>query len=251
MVLQTDIPVLYIDATYAILFEGDFKKLEEQIKSAGKRVALFSNLQFIKFLEVLRKILENWGLEVFIGRGVGVKYPGQVLGCNYTAPLSVEDSVDFFLFVGDGSFHPLGLALLTDKKVLALNPVTASLKDISELKRRYLRKIYASMVKAKEGKIFGVLVGLEPGQFRLEVAEGIKRLIESTGREAYLIGFNYLDPGFIEAYTWIDVFVNTACPRLSIEDSDRMSKPILNPAELLVTLGLISWEEYVGEYFKA
>ncbi|MBS7611166.1 diphthamide biosynthesis enzyme Dph2 [Candidatus Bathyarchaeota archaeon] len=248
MVSCGNTPVLYFDAMYTFPFEECLRKAEEQIKKAGRTVALFSNLQFVECLEAIRSILENWGLEVYIGRGTGVKYPGQVLGCNYTVPLNVESYVDFFLFVGDGSFHPLGLALLTNKRVLALNPVTCSLKDMSELKRRYLRRIYASIVKAREGKVFGVLVGLEPGQFRLELAEGVKKLIEATSREAYLIGFTHLDTGFLEAYTWIDVFVNTACPRLSIEDSERIAKPILNPAELLVALGLTSWEEYVGEY---
>jgi len=251
IISYANIPVLYFDAMCVPTFEEGLRMFKEEIKNAGRKVALFSNLQFVGCLEEVRSVLESWGLEVSIGRGEGVKYPGQVLGCNYTAPLSVERYVDFFLFVGDGKFHPLGLALLTNKRVLTLNPVTSSLQDMSELKRRYLRKIYASIVKAREGKIFGVLVGLEPGQFRLENAEGIKKLIEATGREAYLIGFNYLDPGFLEAYTWIDVFVNTACPRLSIEDSDRISKPILNTAELLVALGLTSWEEYVGEHSKA
>lgn len=244
-------PVLYFDATYVFPFEECLRKVEETIKNAGKKVALFSNLQFVEYLEAARGILENWGLEVFIGRGSYVKYPGQVLGCNYTAALNVENDVEFFLFIGDGYFHPLGLALITNKRVLALNPVTYSLKDMSESKRRYLRKIYASIVKARGGRVFGVLVGLEPGQLRLELAEGVKKLIEATGREAYLIGFTYLDPGFLEAYTWIDVFVNTACPRLSIEDSERIAKPIINPAELLVALGLTSWEEYVGEYSEA
>jgi len=248
MVSHRNIPVLYFDAMYDSSVGECVSRLEGQIKSAGTKVALFSNLQFVGCLEKVRSILENWGLKVLIGSGVGVKYPGQVLGCNYTAPLNVEEYVDFFLFIGDGGFHPLGLALLTNKKVLALNPITCSLSDMSELKRKYLRKIYASIVKARTGKVFGVLVGLEPGQFRLELAEGIKKLIEATGREAYIIGFTYLSPDFLEAYTWIDAFVNTACPRLSIEDSERISRPILNPAELLVTLGLISWEEYVGEY---
>jgi len=248
MVSHGNIPVLYFDAMYDSPIEECVNRWEEQIKSTGSKVALFSNLQFIWCLEKIRRILENWGLKVFIGSGVGVKYSGQVLGCNYTAPLNVEEYVDFFLFVGDGSFHPLGLALLTSKKVLALNPITCSLSDMSELKRKYLRRVYASIVKARTGRVFGVLVGLESGQFRLELAEGIKKLIEATGREAYLMGFNYLTPDFLEAYAWIDVFVNTACPRLSIEDSERINRPILNPAELLVALGLISWEEYVGEY---
>jgi len=246
MVPSGRIPVVYLDAQYTVRTDRCLERFKETLLRF-RSLGLFSSIQFIGYLEEARKTLEQWGLNVFIGRGSGVKYAGQVLGCNYTSPLEVENRVDGFLFIGGGLFHPLGLSLLTDKPVMALNPLTCSLRDMDALKRRYLRRRYASIVEARNGRVFGVLVGLEPGQFRLRQAEGLKNLIESLGREAYLLGFNYLDASMFEAYTWIDVFVNTACPRLSLEDSERLSKPILSPAELLVALGLMSWEEYVGE----
>ena len=249
MVSSSRIPVVYLDAQYIVRENGCLERFKETLLRF-RSLGLFSSLQFIGYLEEARKTLEEWGLKVFIGRGSGVKYPGQVLGCNYTSPLEVENRVEGFLFIGGGLFHPLGLSLLTSKPVMALNPLTCSLRDMRDLKRRYLRRRYASIVEARDGEVFGILVGLEPGQFRLGQAEGLKSLIESLGREAYLLGFNYLDASMLEAYTWIDVFVNTACPRLSLEDSERLSKPILSPAELLVALGLIRWEEYIGESSK-
>lgn len=245
MVSSSRIPVLYLDAQYTVRADRCLKKSKETLLRFGS-LGLFSSIQFIECLKEARETLEEWGLRVFIGRGSGVRYAGQVLGCNYTSPLEVENRVDGFLFIGGGLFHPLGLSLLTSKPVFALNPLTCSLRDMSDLKRKYLRRRYASIVEAKKGKVFGILVGLEPGQFRLKQAEGLKNLIEHLDKEAYLLGFNYLEASMLEAYTWIDVFVNTACPRLSLEDSERLSKPILNPAELLVALGVMSWEEYVG-----
>lgn len=245
MVSSNHIPAVYLDAQYAVQADGCLEKFKETLLRFGS-LGLFSNIQFIGCLKEACKTLEGWGLKVLIGRGSGVKYAGQVLGCNYTSPLEVENQVEGFLFIGEGLFHPLGLSLLTGKPVLALNPLTCSMRDMTALKRKYLRQKYASIVKARSGKVFGILVGLEPGQFKLGQAEGLKKLIERLGMEAYLLGFNYLDASMLEAYTWIDVFVNTACPRLSLEDSERLSKPILNPAELLVALGLMSWEEYLG-----
>ena len=42
-----------------------------------------------------------------------------------------------------------------------------------------------------------------------------------------------------------EAFVNTACPRLSIEDQNRFKKPILLPMELAVALNRVSWEEII------
>jgi len=40
-------------------------------------------------------------------------------------------------------------------------------------------------------------------------------------------------------------FVNTACPRLSIEDQMGFEDPILLPAEALVAIGDMLWEEII------
>jgi len=39
--------------------------------------------------------------------------------------------------------------------------------------------------------------------------------------------------------------VNTACPRLSIEDQERLRKPILLPMEVAVALSKASWGEII------
>ncbi|RLG01581.1 MAG: hypothetical protein DRN49_00995, partial [Thaumarchaeota archaeon] len=42
-----------------------------------------------------------------------------------------------------------------------------------------------------------------------------------------------------------EAFVNTACPRLSIEDQNRFKKLILLPMEVAVALNRVSWEEII------
>ena len=41
----------------------------------------------------------------------------------------------------------------------------------------------------------------------------------------------------------VDAFVNTACPRIAIDDSVKYAKPLLTPFELEVILGEKQWEE--------
>jgi 2-(3-amino-3-carboxypropyl)histidine synthase len=40
----------------------------------------------------------------------------------------------------------------------------------------------------------------------------------------------------------VDAFVNTACPRIAIDDAVRYSKPLITPFELEVALGEKKWE---------
>jgi len=37
--------------------------------------------------------------------------------------------------------------------------------------------------------------------------------------------------------------VNTACPRLSVEDQERFRVPVLLPGEVLVALDVVRWDE--------
>ena len=41
-----------------------------------------------------------------------------------------------------------------------------------------------------------------------------------------------------------DAYVNTACPRLALDDQSRFPVPLLSPAEFEIALGLRKWEDY-------
>ena len=47
----------------------------------------------------------------------------------------------------------------------------------------------------------------------------------------------------------IDVFVDTACPRVAVEDQPRYSKPVLTLKEFFVALGEVSWEDNLKKGF--
>jgi 2-(3-amino-3-carboxypropyl)histidine synthase len=40
----------------------------------------------------------------------------------------------------------------------------------------------------------------------------------------------------------VDIFVNTACPRLAIDDAAKFNNSILLPKEILVAIGKMEWE---------
>ena len=40
----------------------------------------------------------------------------------------------------------------------------------------------------------------------------------------------------------IDAYVNTACPRISLEAPEKFSKPVLTTNEFMVAMGEASWE---------
>jgi 2-(3-amino-3-carboxypropyl)histidine synthase len=43
----------------------------------------------------------------------------------------------------------------------------------------------------------------------------------------------------------VDAYVNTACPRIAMDDSVRYERPMLTIPEAEIVLGLRTWDDYV------
>ena len=77
-----------------------------------------------------------------------------------------------------------------------------------------MRQRYAIMAKALDAKKWGVIIGMKPGQKRLELA---KRIKEIAG-DAVLITIREISPERLIAFK-VDAYVSTVCPRVAIDDA--------------------------------
>jgi len=221
--IESDLPVEYREIREKI------DLLLEKIDVKEKKIGLISTLQFIDSLDKVKDFLEKKGKIVKIGKGRS--YCGQILGCDTSSAKTIEKEVDAFLFIGSGHFHPLGLALQTDKPVYFFNIEKNKMEDLQELKEKFLKQRYATIALAKDAKTFGILVSLKPGQLNLKLAKEIKKKIEAKGKKAYILIFNEIKPEKLEGLD-LDCYINTACPRIAIDNRTDFKKPILNPDEI-------------------
>ncbi|WP_128567269.1 diphthamide biosynthesis enzyme Dph2 [Methanocella paludicola] len=200
----------------------------------GQKVGVVTTVQHIHKLDDIAKILTDAGREPVISKGDSrITYPGQVLGCNFSA---VPAGVDSFLFVGSGNFHPMGMRLAHKVPVVAADPFTgeARLVDVEKI----MKQRYAVMAKAMDAKKWGIIVGMKSGQQRLALA---KRLKDIAG-DAVLISIKEISPDRLLNFK-VDAYVSTACPRIAIDDAGRFPAPVLTPVEFEMVKGLRSWED--------
>ncbi|MEE9236659.1 MAG: diphthamide biosynthesis enzyme Dph2 [Thermoplasmata archaeon] len=233
--------VLFLEAPMP-LPSVDF--LSRALSMVGQRVGLLTTVQHLPWLEEVRRYLEERGKEVVIGEADGrIAYAGQLLGCDVHTARSLENLVDAFLYVGTGDFHPLGVALATEKRVVAADPFTEEIRDMSKVKEAILRQRFAAIAAAMEASTYGIIVSQKVGQYRMALALKTKRLIEAEGRKGYLLLMDFVGPELLKGYR-VDAFVNTACPRIAIDDQLQYDKPMLTFPELEIALGLREWEGY-------
>ena len=75
-----------------------------------------------------------------------------------------------------------------------------------------------------------------------QTASEVEKLLQKLrNKRGYLLALDHVSPDLIDFYP-VDAFVNTACPRIAIDDSVRYAKPLITPFELEVALGEKKWE---------
>jgi len=212
----------------------------------GKRIGITSITPYIHQMKKCIKILEEYGFVAVIGKkSRRTAYDGQILGCDLTAGTSIAGSVDSFLYVGDGFFHPLGLSLSTKRTVVMADPSQGkTMKDeIREVREKVMKKRYALISNSMDKNRVGIIIGEKLGQKRVELAHEMKKLAEEKGMNAYLISSNNLSPDRLD-YMNVDFYVSTSCPRVAMDDFAGYGKPMLTPIEFEILVGEREWEKY-------
>ncbi len=236
------VPVFYLEHRYQN-YEPVASLLPEILKALRnyRRVALGATVQYLDLLERLSEDLRRAGHEVLIGEPSNhLRHRGQVLGCDYSTMTALDGDVDAHLVLGS-VFHGLGLALISEKEVIAADPHSQKVVLLREMAERVLRKRYAQILAFRSSRRVGVLVSVKPGQMYLGLARWLVGLLNGRGYEAELVAVDEVRPEDLEGR--YEALVNTACPRLSVEDQDRFRVPVLLPNEVLVALNVMGWEE--------
>lgn len=201
------------------------------------RIGIITTVQHIHKLEEVSSFLKENGKEAVIGSGdARVKYPGQVLGCNFTA---ARIDCGEILYIGGGLFHPLGVAIATKKKVIAADPYLNRAVEVSP--EKFLRQRSGYIARSIDAKVFGMIVSSKSGQGRIKLAQRLADVAKRHGLAAYIIMMDLVTPDQLLAFK-VDAYVNTACPRITIDDAGRFHVPVLTPQEFEIVLGERKWE---------
>ena len=206
--------------------DANLDKLKE---TAGKineeKIALGTTVQHIHQLEKMKEIFEDSGKTVFTGKGYLAHHEGQILGCDHIA-VTQFDEADAIIIVGDGLFHAIGAD--SEKPVYVIHPQSGDARNIADEITKLKKRRRGAIARAIECSNFAVLLSTKPGQFRPEIADKMKKELESIEKKAVVITANEFSPSALANLTEFDCYVNTACPRIA-DDTEVFEKPILNP----------------------
>lgn len=242
------VPTIYIEARATINVAEAVERALPLMENWHK-IGLATTVQHVQTIDEAKEMLIRAGKIVMVGDAGRLNYPGQVVGCNYSNAKSIAGDVEGFLFIGGGRFHALGLAISTFKPTVVADPYEKRAYSIDEEAQKVQRQRWASIQEAQKAKIFAVLVGLKPGQKRLEEALTIREKLEKSGKDAFLFAVREITPEVVMNFPTVDAYVNTACPRVSLDEPSKFQKPMLTLNEALVVVGEVSWKELCKKGF--
>jgi 2-(3-amino-3-carboxypropyl)histidine synthase len=148
--------------------------------------------------------------------------------------------VDAFVYFGGGLFHPLGALLATTKPFLVVEPYTGAVEFIDKYREIYRKRSRGKILGSLDAKNFGIMVSTKNGQHNMALGKLIKAMIEKKGFNAEILVANTFDFDSLNNMMEFDAFVNTACPRIAIDDTGRTRKPLLSANELMELMKLKS-----------
>ncbi|MBW2990801.1 2-(3-amino-3-carboxypropyl)histidine synthase subunit [Candidatus Woesearchaeota archaeon] len=218
---------IFIEARW----KGKLEVPDKLIDELPDKIALFGSVQFLDCLEQAKKKIESRGKKVLLLKTEHTKYPGQLLGCNIKEFKKEKQDFDAFLYIGDGCFHPKALVLKNHKPAFALNPLSKKYfkleeKDVIDMKK----KVKGALMKFMESKEIGVLISTKPGQIDMKKAYELEK--KFPDKNFYFLIFDTIDFNELENFPFVECFVNTACPRISYDEAEKISKAVVDVDEL-------------------
>ncbi|KAK7060324.1 Diphthamide biosynthesis protein 1 [Paramarasmius palmivorus] len=223
------------------------------------RLALVSTIQFAAALQRLKEDLSQPLASVSEGALWSGEYtctvprskplsPGEILGC--TAPRLGEE-VDGIIYLGDGRFHLEAIMIANpDVPAFRYDPYSKKLTreryghgEMRRIRGDAVRKAKGSIEWPEEKPLWGAILGTlgRQGSFR-QLKAITNQLSTSRTSIPYMpILLSELSPaklglfnsGKLNVATW----VQTSCPRLSIDWGYAFDRPLLSPYEAALAVG--------------
>jgi 2-(3-amino-3-carboxypropyl)histidine synthase len=239
--------VIMIGALDDISFDAVAKKCAEGLQGKYKTISLLTDSQHLHQIENVKKIFEDHGYTVIIGKGKGQLRDAQVFGCEFYPAYSIQKQVDAYIFLGQSMFHAASVAMSTDKPTFMLDPYFEEYSQVNEFAQGMQKRAILAIYKALDAEKIGIIIGLKEGQFAHVRALELKKEFEKLNKKVQMIALTEITNDRIQNFKGIDAFVQVACPRIATDN--HFTKPMLSVPQALALLKLLR-KEPIDDFLK-
>lgn len=240
--LSSDVKYLYIFLDIKFDLSHVLECIKHNFDAKIHKIALASTIQFVTSVHEIARQLKSVQFEVTLPQSRPLS-AGEVLGC--TAP-KLDASINTIIFICDGRFHLEALMIANpDIKAYRYDPYSRKLTQESyafdEMYNQRKSAIDKAVQVLKDGGTFAFVLGTLGRQGSEKVYD---RLIEQLKEKSKCKFIKVMMPEVIQdtlkLFEEVDVWVQVACPRLSIDWGTFFHSPLLNPYEFAQSIKILS-----------
>lgn len=239
--------VVMIDAYDDVSFENVARKCASDLKARYRTLSLLTDSQHLSQITTVKKIFEEYGYDIIIGRGKGQLNDAQVFGCEFYPAHYMQNRVDAYIFLGQSMFHSASIAMSTEKPTYMLDPYYQEYTEVTEFARGLQKKAILAIYNALDAQRIGLIIGLKEGQYAQVRALELKRTLEKLGKKVQLIALTEITEERVQIFKEIDAFIQVACPRISTDN--HFKKPMLSVPQGLALIKLLK-NESIEDFLK-
>ncbi len=239
--------VFMINAFDDVSFDAVAEKCAKGLKDKYKTVSLLTDSQHLEKVAGVKKIFEDNGYKVIIGRGKGQLLDAQVFGCEFYPAWNVQKQVEAYIFLGQSMFHSASVAMSTEKPTFMLDPYFEEYSQVNEFAAGLQKRAILGIYKALDAEKIGLIIGLKEGQFAHVRALELKKEFEKLGKKVQLIALTEITDDRVQIFKGIDAFVQVACPRIATDN--HFKKPMLSVPQALALIKLLK-KEPIEDFLK-
>lgn len=201
---------------------------QDLLEAMPEHIAFFTPAQWMDKYESIKKQLEDAGKKVETYQARHTSAPGQILGCS----IQTWDDVEAFLYVGEGEFHPKALLFKNAQPVYRYEPLLETWDVFpKEEIERIMKQHKGAMLKFLHANTVGVLTTTKSGQKDMKAIEKMREKYPNKEFIHFLV--NTIDWEGLNDFPFIEVWINTGCPRIGLDDQNKVDKAILNAEHVL------------------
>ncbi|MCL5101057.1 MAG: diphthamide synthesis protein [Candidatus Parvarchaeota archaeon] len=220
--------MLFVEARYKKILSDDFIKRIQKTIEPFKKINLVAAIQYINQMNDFK--LKTSSKEFVLKQSkYRARYPGQILGCDVYAADCPD--CDATLAFTQGVFHILGIPVKYGKEVINVDPENETIEVIpAKVAEVYHKRILQGIGLALKANRVMFIESTKSGQtYGVKL---LKKALKDEGKKVYSVVGDEINYNRLNEFIDIDVFINTACQRIAIDDMDKIEKPVINAEDL-------------------
>ena len=225
---------MYIPVIAEIDINPLMMKINEIIDKSIQ-LAIVATIQYQPYLTQLKEQLTEYSVVL---PKIDPLPEGITLGCT-VPPLGNEKMS--VVFIGGGLFHAEAVAYnYPNNYVYSYDPRNQTLVPVSVDKIKFREIMKKKIECARNEKYIGIITSTLGRQGNQKVADNIVQIVKNIGKIPVITYADEISTALLDSYSEVKVWVQVACPRLSIDWGEDFRQVLITPYEAFVAFTDVS-----------